>query len=377
MNAATSSASEEAQAADLRRQAEERLRASEPQAADALSAADARALVHELQVHQIELEMQNEELQRARLEAEEAREKYHDLFDFSPAGHFLWDHDGRILELNLAAAALLGLDRGAASQKKFGQFVAAEFRAAFADFLKRVLETDEKQTCEVKLQKDGSLVCVLVEGIAAGGQPGAQRRCRAAVIDISQQKCADELATANRELQAAQRRAETYRDRYVDLYDRAPLGYVTLDQEGFIQEINLAGAAMLGRERAELTGYEFAEHVVAADRTTFQEHVRQCCGEHREATSELDLITSQGRSITVQIHSIPVESDGHEGTFTKTAITDITDASGQRRRCGRTRPGIKRSSRTRSTASSRSTNAASSRRSIRPRSSCSVTRLPR
>ena len=72
-----------------------------------------------LQVHQIELEMQNEELKRARMEAEEASEKYYDLFDFAPAGHFLWDHDGRILEVNLAGAALLGLDRSVASQKRF------------------------------------------------------------------------------------------------------------------------------------------------------------------------------------------------------------------------------------------------------------------
>ena len=168
---------------------------------------------------------------------------------------------------------------------------------------------------------------MLVEGIAAEGpvQGLRPRRCRAAVIDITHQKRADELATANREFQAAQRRAETYRDRYVDLYDHAPLGYVTLDDEGYIQEINLAGAVMLGRDRAELTGYEFAEHVVAADRTAFQEHVRQCCGEHREATAELGLIAGPGRLITVQIHSIPVEFDGHEGTFTKTAITDITE----------------------------------------------------
>ena len=87
---------------------------------------DARALVHELQVHQIELEMQNEELQRARGAAEEASEKYGDLFDFAPIGYFLWDAEGRILEINLAGAALLGLDRNAMIQKQFGQFVAME-----------------------------------------------------------------------------------------------------------------------------------------------------------------------------------------------------------------------------------------------------------
>ena len=79
---------------------------------------DVRALVHELQVHQIELEMQNEELQRAQAAAEEASEKYHDLFDFAPVGYFLWDAEGQILEVNLAGAALLGLDRNAAIHKQ-------------------------------------------------------------------------------------------------------------------------------------------------------------------------------------------------------------------------------------------------------------------
>ena len=172
MNTKASRDSEPAQAAELRRKAEERLRASEARPAEVTSVTDARALVHELQVHQIELEMQNEELQRARMEAEEASEKYYDLFDFAPVGYFLWDHEGRILEVNLAGAALLGLDRSAASQKRFGQFVAAEYRGAFADFLKRVLATDAKQTCEVKLQRDGSSVWVLVEGIAAQDRQG-------------------------------------------------------------------------------------------------------------------------------------------------------------------------------------------------------------
>ena len=112
-----------------------------------------RALVHELQVHQIELEMQNEELQRARTEAQEVSEKYYDLFDFAPAGYFLWDREGRILEVNLAGAALLGLDRNVASRKRFLQFVSTESRGVLAEFLKRVLTTDTMHACEIGLER--------------------------------------------------------------------------------------------------------------------------------------------------------------------------------------------------------------------------------
>ena len=129
------------QAADLRRKAEEHLQAREASPAKTAPQTDARALVHELQVHQIELEMQNEELQRAYVAAQEASEKYYDLFDFAPIGYFLWDHDAQILEVNLAGAALLGLNRKTVIQKRFAQFLAMEDRPAFAAFCKRVLAT--------------------------------------------------------------------------------------------------------------------------------------------------------------------------------------------------------------------------------------------
>ena len=140
-------------------------------------------------------------------------------------------------------------------------------------------------------------------------------------LDIRQ----SELEVQNQKLQEAQRQLEAYRDRYIDLYDFAPLGYVTLDEDGYIQEINLAGARLLGGERAELVGYPFADYVVTADRATFLEHIRKCCGQHQDMTSELGLIAKDGRLVVVQLHSVPVEALEHEGTFGKTAITDITD----------------------------------------------------
>ncbi|MHC1765204.1 MAG: PAS domain S-box protein [Verrucomicrobiia bacterium] len=263
--------SESAQPAELRRRAEEHLRASEAaHRAEVTSVADARALVHELQVHQIELEMQNEELRRARMEAEEAKEKYLDLFDFAPAGHFVWDREGRILELNLAGAALLGLDRSAAMQKRFGQFVAAKFRSVFSEFVARVLATDAKQTCEVVMEREGSSVWGLVEGIAAQDRQGPERFCRATVIDISAQKRADELAAANQALEAemavrkqAQERMRESEEKYRTLFDAMTEGFglheIIVDADGkpcdwrFL-ELNTAWEQQTGMARAEVVG---------------------------------------------------------------------------------------------------------------------------
>jgi PAS domain S-box-containing protein len=179
-------------AGDLRHEAKRRLHTRKASPAEAVAEGDSRALVHELQVHQIELEMQNEELQSARAAAEEASEKYYNLFDFAPVGYFLWDAEGRILEVNLGGAALLGLDRSTAVKQRFGQFVTMENRPAFADFCTRVLTTDTRQTCEVELLKDGQPVYALVEGIAAQDHQGQGKLCRAAVIDITARKQAEE-----------------------------------------------------------------------------------------------------------------------------------------------------------------------------------------
>jgi PAS domain S-box-containing protein len=187
---------------ELRHEAERRLRDEDADTVQtAVALADAHALVHELQVHQIELEMQKEELLRAHAEAQQASEKYGDLFDFAPVGYFVWDAEGRILEVNLAGARLLGQNRNAVTQKRFVQFLAREHRTDFADFCHLLLATDTKQTCEVKLLRGGQSVYVLVEGVATQ-DPGQGRICRAAVIDITQQRRADELAAANQALQA-------------------------------------------------------------------------------------------------------------------------------------------------------------------------------
>ena len=133
-----------------------------------------------------------------------------------------------------------------------------------------------------------------------------------------------ELERENGELRTTKRHLEAYRDRYVDLYDFAPLGYATLDQDGYVQEVNLAGAGMLGAERDALTGHAFADYVAKGDQKAFLDHVRQCAAERREVTSELRLVGEGGQSIAVQLHSIPIEGPKEE-TFCKTAITDITE----------------------------------------------------
>ncbi|MHB8864159.1 MAG: PAS domain-containing protein [Pirellulaceae bacterium] len=255
MNTQASRDFDPAQLADLRRRAEDRLRANEASPAEVASVTDARALVHELQVHQIELEMQNEELQRARVEAEEASEKYLDLFDFAPVGYFLWDHEGRILELNLAGAALLGLERSSVVGKRLSQFMIRTDQATFAEFCQRVVQVDTKSFCELKLQPAGRAVDVLIEGRAVFTRDGQTPLCRAAVIDLTQQKRADELAAANQALEvemAARRGAEEALRSVAQFPDENPYPVLRIDRAGAVLYANRASIALRGEWRCEV-----------------------------------------------------------------------------------------------------------------------------
>jgi PAS domain S-box-containing protein len=140
---------------DLRRLAEERLKNSRSSldSSAAVESRDALALVHELQVHQIELEMQNEALKLAKLETEDVLTKYSDLYDFAPMGLFSFDVQGQIQEINLAGAKLLGMERRNLMARRFQQFVAPKDRPSFGEFCKKAFEASTKQTCEFEPPK--------------------------------------------------------------------------------------------------------------------------------------------------------------------------------------------------------------------------------
>jgi PAS domain S-box-containing protein len=142
----------------LRRQAEKRLREKKAQLPLPQSKETAQRLVHELEVHQIELEMQNAELKRAWEELELSRNKYLELYDFAPIGYFTFDAQGRIKEVNLTGAKLMGVERQGLINKSFAGFIAdAEGKETFLKHCQTVIQKEGEQTCEIRLKKkDGT-----------------------------------------------------------------------------------------------------------------------------------------------------------------------------------------------------------------------------
>ena len=172
-------------AAELRRRAETRLRAVATKGATARTEADTQRLVHEVQVHQIELEMQNEELRQSRAEVEAGLERYTELYDFAPVGYLTLGRDGAIQQVNLTGARLLGVARARLPGRRFGVFVGVPDRAGFQAFLKNVFASQAQAVCEVALLKEGK--GPLNVHITATVSPDGQE-CRVVMVDITERK---------------------------------------------------------------------------------------------------------------------------------------------------------------------------------------------
>jgi diguanylate cyclase (GGDEF)-like protein/PAS domain S-box-containing protein len=117
----------------------------------------AENLLHELEVHQIELEMQNEALRQSQFELEKSRDRYMDFYDFSPIGYITLDEIGLITELNLTGASMLGMERNKIRHQRFSAFVTPEYQDHWYRNFQTALASEEVNSCELSLQRqDGS-----------------------------------------------------------------------------------------------------------------------------------------------------------------------------------------------------------------------------
>jgi PAS domain S-box-containing protein len=166
------------------------------QAAETYTPEEMQRLLQELQVHQIELEMQYEELLLAQTEAQAARAQYTDLYDFAPVGYFSLSATGLIEQLNFCAAKQLGTVRQRLVERRFALFVAPVQRLEFGQFLARVLATDTTQSRELfMLRDDGTTFYAQLEGLRVDTPAGPQ--CRLVVLDSSTRYEAQAALTAS------------------------------------------------------------------------------------------------------------------------------------------------------------------------------------
>ncbi|MBU2233941.1 PAS domain S-box protein, partial [Patescibacteria group bacterium] len=193
------------QADTLRQRAEDVFRekaAGMPENVEALSPDEVRQALHELRVHQIRLEMQNEELSRMQAELEASRARYFDLYDLAPIGYFTLSEAGLIMEVNLTAANMLGVARGALVKQPLTRFILPEDRDIYCRRRKLLFETGAPQMCEMRMvKKDAAPFWAQMEARLAQNAEGAPV-CRAVMSDITARKRAEaELQQVHDELE--------------------------------------------------------------------------------------------------------------------------------------------------------------------------------
>ena len=183
------------QAAELRRQAEElALRHAAPVSTDPESSLPTWCveLLHELRVHQIELEMQNEELRLAQTRLDEARARYLDLYELAPLGYFTLDEFGVILEANLYAASRLGVSRVALVRQPFNRFIPKEDQDSFYLHRRKLSEIGSAESWDLcMVRQDGTPFWAHLDAAAAWEAEGPPV-LRVTMGDISMQKFAED-----------------------------------------------------------------------------------------------------------------------------------------------------------------------------------------
>lgn len=162
---------------------------------------EVQMLLHELQVHQIELELQNDDLSNALAEVALLRDRQADIYDFAPVAYVTIETLGSICQINLSGAILLGIKRSEINRHRFGAFVAPDHLSAFNRFLSEVLVAGERRTCEIQLNPTGQRSFSIVHIEAVSDEDG--RECRMVISDITAQKRLEkELANHRESLEA-------------------------------------------------------------------------------------------------------------------------------------------------------------------------------
>ncbi len=203
-------------------------------------------ILQELQVHQIELETQNETLRQAQIELEESRARYMDLYDFAPVGYITLNTQAQITEINFTGAALLGVEKPYLLKQRFAPFIVPEDQNGWYRHFLLLLQHDIKQNCEVILQRqDGTRLDVRLDSLRLTHE-GHVLGVRVVVSDITERKL------AARKLEEERGRAQMY-------LDTVQTVIVALDKSGMITMINRAGCKLLGYRESELIGLNWFE----------------------------------------------------------------------------------------------------------------------
>ena len=253
--------------------------------------------MHELEVHQIELELQNAELKSTRSKLEQALEGYTDLYDFAPVGYFTLKPDGIILLANLTGAKLFGIERALLVGRSFGLLLKSELRPMFRTFLIDVFACKATQSGDFELLCKGQsnrVVTIEAECLPDG------RECRVMVWDVTARKTAEDQV----------RLSEI---RYRRLFEAAHDGVLLLDPAtGKITDANPFMSELLGYSRGELVGKQLFEIGLLKDEASSRKMFQELKKKHQIRYDDLPLVSEGGKHQDVEVVANLYDENGRD-----------------------------------------------------------------
>jgi len=234
-----------------------------------LSGEQVKKLVHELLVHQIELELQNEELRESQLELADSRDCFNDLYDFAPVGYVTLDRDTKIVQANLTAVSMLGVTRARLLGRKFTGFITPESQDTFYLHQQAAGESEVKKVSELLLQRaDGVKMFVQFETVRTKDPLTDSLRWRSTMCDITTLKQAEEalrkshceleerVRARTAELSQANEMLRLSEARKAAVLDASLEAIITIDQNGKILDFNRSAETIFGYQCNEVLGKE-------------------------------------------------------------------------------------------------------------------------
>ena len=297
-------------AADLRQRAEAALRAkaekrpppSAPPSVEAMQQA-----LHDLEVHQIELEMQNEELRRALAELESSQARYFDFYDLAPVGYCTLSDTGLIVQANLSTAKLLGYPRSALVGQRFTKFIHPEQQDTYYKLRHRVLESGEIEFCELRLRtNDDQFTWIYLQAIAASDEAGVQQ-VRMVLSDINKQHAQSEQL----QLQAL-------------VLDQIPSQVAITDLNGMVTYLNRAGMERRSQNGDGFMGQHVSQYVDGLKGDATQQEIAAATLAHGSWKGTVVNPLADGSNRTYQLHTTLVRDESGSPVAMVGVAADIT-----------------------------------------------------
>ena len=276
-----------------------------------LSPENTRLMLHELHVHQIELEMQNDELRRTQIELEAARMRYFDLYDLAPVGYCSVSAQGLILQANLAAASLLGLSRAALAKLPISRVIFNADQDIYYLCRKQVVATGASQACELRMVHSDGTPCWVQLAVSAAPDADREPEMRIVMTDINDRML----------MQAAMAEREA---RYRAMVEWSPQA-IAVQRAGNIIYANAAALKLFGtRHPRAVVGVSMLDRIHPDFHASVQARLKSMIDDKASTPmAEMVLLKFDGTPIDVEVQSISTIFDGAPAV--QIAIHDVTE----------------------------------------------------